>query len=286
MTNEDGRSGLSRRRVLAAAVTTGVPFVAGCSSESPDESPENETADQSPETESEPEPETDEVENATPVATPTDVTVSTTTVRQFQPTEFTVGVANEGEAVLEARVSVDIDGSFANAFDVTLPAGDATELTGELQRQRVGEHTMTVAVETYDGPVQAQQRSAITVDHYPAHQVTVDGMELTCTGETAVYGGGSLANAFAPENNRASEASLEPAFDTLADLGVSSARIWGFAPSWAGVSSMPGPETYNDRWFGYFDRVVVAANKRDIRLFVPLFNGNPAYGPVGKTTWA
>jgi len=282
MRNDDSRPGPSRRRVLALGVAAGAPLLAGCGSESPDGSPENETADQPSETDSETEPEsgTDGVERATPVATITDVTLSPTTVRQFQPAEFTVGVANEGEAVLEARVSVDIDGSFADVFDVMLSAGESTELTGEPKRQRIGEHVIAVAVETYDGPVQAQQRSTIRVDHYPAHQVTVDGTKLACGDGTAFYGGGSLANAFAPENNRPSEASLEPAFDTLADLGVSSARIWGFAPSWADISSMPGPETYNEEWFEYFDRVVVAAKKRDIRLFVPLFNGNPAYGPV------
>jgi mannan endo-1,4-beta-mannosidase len=285
MATDDGRPRLSRRRVLAASVAAGLGL-AGCSSDSPDEPPENETADQSPEqeseTESDLESESETVQNATPVATITDVTVSPTTVRQFQPAEFAVTVANEGTAALEARVSVDIDGSFADAFDVTLAADESTELTGELERQRVGEHTIAVAVELYDGPVQAQQQRTITVKHYPAHQVTADGMQLACGDGRAVYGGASLANAFARENNRPSEASLEPAFDTLADLGVSSARIWGFAPSWADMSSMPGPETYNDQWFEYFDRVVVAAKKRDIRLFVPLFNGNPAYGPVSE----
>jgi mannan endo-1,4-beta-mannosidase len=208
--------------------------------------------------------------------------VSPAAVGQYRQTTATVTVANEGDAVFDSTLDITVGDTTAETAALSVPPGETTQVSTEFTRGRVGEHTVTATVETGSAAGRLGAETTVVVEPLPAHHVTVDGTALHCGDGQAFYGGASLANAADVKHQRRNEAPMAEAFDTLSALDVTSARIWGFAPAWADIDSMPAPGEYNDRWFEYFDRVVVEAKKRDIRLFVPLFNGNPAYGPISE----
>jgi hypothetical protein len=266
-----------RRRFLAALSAAATPLVAGCSGgDDGGEQPTSEsTATATTRTET-----TETTTSGAPAVEFAEIAVSPSTVRQFQPATVEVTAQNDGGAAFEGDVVVQLDGSYLGSTSVDIGPGETTTASVEFTAGRVGDYPLTASAQTPDRSTHAQRTEQVSVAQYPEHEVAVDGTDLVCGDGTAYFGGTSLANAFAPEHNRPSEAPMAEAFETLSDLGVPSARIWGFAPSWADISSMPAPGEYDDAWFDFFDRVVVEAKKRDIRLFVPLINGNPAYGPI------
>jgi len=273
--DDDGADG-ARRRFLAALAAAGVPAVAGCNRSGGDAT---DTATDEP---TEATGTTRSTETSEPTATTEPgpsvriAELSAPPVGQYRPGTVAVTVANDGEDRFEGLVAVEFEDEFVDSRAVEVPAGETAEATVEFERGRVGDHAVTAAVR--DGETLAGATGTVEVTPYPEHDVGVDGTDLTCGDGAAYFGGSSLANAFSPDRGD----DLETAFDAVADRGVASVRVFGFAPSWARIDSMPGPETYNDAWFEFFDRVVVAAKRRDIRLFVPLINGNPAYGPIGE----
>ncbi|WP_135820374.1 cellulase family glycosylhydrolase [Halostella litorea] len=277
MTRDGDDAPGDRRRFLAALAAAGVPAVAGC----------NRTGGESTEAA------TDEpTDSATGTATPTDtaeptepgpsagiadLSVTPTPVGQYRTGTVAVTVANDGAEPFDGLVAVEFEDEFVDSTAVDLPAGERAEATVEFERGRVGGNPVTASLRD-EGETLDSATAAVEVAPYPEHDVGVDGTDLVCGDGVVRFGGSSLANAFSPDRGT----DLETAFDTIAERGVMSVRVFGFAPSWARIDSMHGPESYNDAWFEYFDHVVAAAKRRDIRLFVPLINGNPAYGPIGE----
>lgn len=199
-------------------------------------------------------------------------------VRQTRPTTATVRVASEFEERVEALVAVSVDGRFRAGPSVEVPAGGSAETAVEFAVDAAGERPYEVVVRV-GGEAVATATGTVSVAPYPEHHVDVDGTDLVCGDGTVHFAGASPSTAFYPGSIGAG---IEETFDAIDALGVTSARVWGFAPSWAEMDSMPGPYSYNPAWFEYFDRVVAAAKRRDIRLFVAMINGNPAYGPVSE----
>ena len=271
-----------RRRFLAALAATSASAVAGCNGRTDSEA----TTLTTTETGTTPTTTTQATETTTAGTTEAsaavriaDVSVSPSRVGQYRPATAAVTLANDGEERIDGVMMLLADDQRVGVsdFDVATGGNDAT--TVEFERGRVGSHELRVVVRA-DGDTLAEATTTFEVEQSPEHHVSVDGTELVCGDGTVYFGGASLANAFYPETIGIGGVGMRPAFDALAARGIDSVRVWGFAPSWAEMDSMPEPYTYNDEWFEYFDRVVAEAKKRDIRLFVPLVNGNPAYGPV------
>jgi len=298
VTDNHRLSGLSRRRVLLALGAAGLSGVAGCNSSSSDDPTSTETT-AATETRIEA-TDTDTAATATDSSTATDtatpgvalglesVTATPEPPRQFRPVEITATVENTGAAVFEGTVRLSSpsaidDDSEATATasgepTVSIAPGEAVTRTTTFRWAGVGSKSVSITAES-DGERLLDAARSLSVERFPEHSIGVDGTDLTCDGEPIYFAGG--APTFTYDPNVVKRINIEVSFATLAEIGCTFARTWAYTPYWSETPAVTEPYTYDEDFFTHFDHVVAAAKKRGIRLSAALFNGNPAYGPMG-----
>jgi len=265
----EGSKSTPRRRYLGALTAT-IAGLAGCSSisDGSDSGDDSET--------------NGEAAGTASLAT-LDVSLASERVGQTRPVTVDVTVGNGDAKAFEGSTYLEGADGPTPGTPISLAPGERTTVTFEPEYVMVGERTVTATVNGQHAdaePGVTVDRSAsaqLHVEQFPEDFLETDGTTLTCGDGVAYVAGSTPAELNDPPLE---PGEIEDIFALFERLGLTGARVWGYASRWSNMRSIPEPYSYNEAFFEYFDRVIVEAKRRGIRLFVPMFNGNPAYGEV------
>ncbi len=282
----DGRdvgTTVGRRSYLATVTAVGAALV-GCSA-----LPENDgesTATTPPATgTATPTVTSTDTADSTPTGTtaPADLTLSaprveTTPVRQTRPIVVTVDATNDGDAQVDASVTLSVRGGRSDSVSVVLDAGRSRSVTVETRAPHVGDRTVEATLSVGDETL-ASTATEVAVRPYPTSFVGRDGTRFTTDEGAFRYVG--VNNNHLPVEAWGRQY-VDRLFDYLTDHGVSVVRTWGFPAAWTGTEVHAGPGEFRDDWFDHFDYVVLAAKRHDVRLVLPLLNnwGDATHAPT------
>lgn len=285
------RFSVCRRRALALLGAVGTGVVAGCAgdgdpgdeAEAPggDDSDDDreETTDEEVEQNHEDSGESDSNDGESdgqPALSIEELAVTPDSLKQTDTVSVESTLRNSGDGPGEASVELRYGHEVVSKESVFLAAGESEEVENTLEALRPGERTVTVELTTDEGAIDASERN-LTVAEYPESFVDVAGTTFTVDEETFFVSG---AEPKPPYVNGVTHPHVdelrEIIFDGLEQIDATVARLHGY--SYASVEEgTPFPGEDNEEFFKLFDRAIVEAKRRGIRLSVNLINGAPHY---------
>lgn len=248
----------SRRRVMALVGSVGAIGLSGCSSlDEESDGGEDPAADE-------------DSGGQTQIA---DIAVDSGTVQQTDSVGITVTVANTADEQFDGSIVVRLDSDDLLADEsVSVAAGGSVDVESEFEALRVDGHEVAAKVDA-GGDIVDTDSIAVSVERYPSSHVSVDGTSLMLDDGSFFFIGGQ----FNPSDmvlDEGYEEVQDRLFDGLEQLGgtICRFRAYSYDPKMA-----PFPGEDNEAFFRRFDRAIVAAKRRDIRVVISMIGGAPSY---------
>lgn len=283
-----------RRHLLATLGGGTIVGVTGCTGddETGDETAENDGADSGDTSDSDRDPSDDDGsdddgqanddghdeqrDEPSPDLSITALTMDSTTVSQTEKIQATATVENTGGSSGPLLLELHQEGSPFRNEEMALDQDESMQIEGSFEALRPGDHV--ISAHLYDAEEQIHERTTtLTIQPSPETFVDVTRTSFTLDGETHFVSGAEPKPPYVDGLGHPNPEELrEIIFEGLETIDANVARLHGY--SYVSIEEgTPFPGEDNEAFFERFDKAIVEAKRRGIRLSVNIINGAPHY---------